>query len=106
MTNKTLSWAAGAVLLLLLCSVSSSPRSRQESDPSVRTEGLQMKEMEQNYANTVQSEPVQWRLEREKKNLQSRERRQVGDQDDPGSGDSEPLLTEDPKGWGLAHVLG
>ena len=105
MTNKTLSWAAGAVLLLL-CSVSSSPRSRQESDPSVRTEGLHMKEMEQNYANTFQSEPVQWRLEREKKNLQSRERRQVGDQDDLGSGDSEPLLTEDPKGWGLAHVLG
>ena len=105
MTNKTLSWAAGAVLLLL-CSVSSSPRFRQESDPSVRTEGLQMKEMEQNYANTFQSEPVQWRLEREKKNLQSRERRQVGDQDDLGSGDSEPLLTEDPKGWGLAHVLG
>ena len=65
-----------------------------------------MKEMEQNYANTFQSEPVQWRLEREKKNLQSRERRQVGDQDDLGSGDSEPLLTEDPKGWGLAHVLG
>ena len=105
MTNKTLSWAAGTVLLLL-CSVSSSPRSRQESNPSVRTEGLQMKEMEQNYANTFQSEPVQWRLEREKKNLQSRERRQVGDQDDLGSGDSEPLLTEDPKGWGLAHVLG
>ena len=60
-----------------------------------------MKEMEQSYGNKFQTGAIQAELRREKK---ARERRQVDEQE--GSGDSEPLLTEDPKGWGLAHVLG
>ena len=61
---------------------------------------LEMEEMEQNYEKQLQS--------KYSPSKHKRQRRQVGERDstEESSGDTEPILVEDPQGWGLAHILG
>ena len=65
-----------------------------------RRELSEMEEMEQNLETKLESKysPSKHRIER----------RQVGERDptEETSGDTEPILVEDPQGWGLAHILG
>ena len=60
----------------------------------------EMEKMEQNYDDKLQSKYSQ--------STHKRQMRQVGEKDyaEESSGDTEPILVEDPQGWGLAHVLG
>ena len=73
-----------------------------EEYEEVRSRGElgEMEEMEQNYENQL---PSKYFLPRQK-----RQRRQLGERDstEESIGETEPLLVEDPKGWGLAHILG
>ena len=108
-------------LLLILCSLLAvSGRSQLAKDPATfqntgdsydytneeyeevsnRAELTEMEEMEQNAGTKLQS---QYSPSKHK-----RQRRQVGERDSPeeSSGDTEPILMEDPQGWGLAHILG
>merc|ERR1711879_1025306 len=107
------------LLLLLLCSpLAVSGRSQLAKDQAtfqktgdrsdysneeyeeVGNRQLAMEEMEQNYDDKLQSK---YSLSTHKRQM-----RQVGEKDyaEESSGDTEPILVEDPQGWGLAHVLG
>ena len=90
-------------------SLSQDYTNEEYGDFRYRRQVLEMQEMEQNTGINVQSN-IQSQLGKYKRNLLniSRQRRQTGDVDmkEESAGDSEPLLVEDPKGWGLAEVLG
>ena len=123
MTHSLLS---GLLAALLLCSVSCSPLTSETDSLNSREELLDSSDyqyeeydndrvrdnrlivdMEEVEQNKPQIKSSQINLKRENLMNKTRQRRQAGGESgEEGSRESEPLLVEDPKGWGLAHVLG
>ena len=120
----THSLLAALLAALLLCSVSCSPLTSETDSLNSREELLDSSDyqyeeydrvrdnrlivdMEEVEQNKPQIKSSQLNLKRENLMNKTRRRRQVGGETgEEGSRESEPLLVEDPKGWGLAHVLG
>merc|ERR1712079_40605 len=122
--DMTHSLLSGLLAALLLCSVSCSPLTSETDSLNSREELLDRSDyqyeeydrvpdnrlivdMEEVEQNKPQIKSSKLNLKRENLMNKTRRRRQVGGETgEEGSRESEPLLVEDPKGWGLAHVLG
>ena len=124
--DMTHSLLSGLLAALLLCSVSCSPLTSETDSLNSREELLDSSDyqyeeydndrvrdnrlivdMEEVEQNKPQIKSSQLNLKRENLMNKTRRRRQAGGETgEEGSRESEPLLVEDPKGWGLAHVLG
>ena len=124
--DMTHSLLSGLLAALLLCSVACSPLTSETDSLNSREELLDSSDyqyeeydndrvrdnrlivdMEEVEQNKPQIKSSQINLKRENLMNKTRRRRQAGGETgEEGSRESEPLLVEDPKGWGLAHVLG